>query len=51
MHTRCTVEVETDFSIGVSLTQHDLLAFSFPNTQAETYCMSSTLSSRFGYRL
>jgi len=48
---RCTVKVDSGFSTGVSLTQHDLLAFSFPNTQAETYCISSTLFSRFGYRL
>ena len=51
MHTKCTVKVDNGLSADISLTQHDLLAFSSSNTQAGAYCISSTPFSRFSYRL
>ena len=49
MHTWYIARVDTDLSDGVNLAQHDLLAFSFPNTQAEAYCISPAPLSRFGF--
>ena len=42
MHTKCTVKVDHFLSEAISLTRHDPLAFSSPNTQVGAYRVSLT---------